>query len=61
MEVNLQKMMRDPNTAGSRIYIGNIPDGVTQQDIQNKFSKHGSIRGVLLNRKYARNPFISYF
>lgn len=53
MEVNLQKMMRDPNTASSRIYIGNIPDGVSQQDIQSKFSKHGSIRGVLLNRMYS--------
>ncbi|KAJ6644023.1 Nuclear receptor coactivator 5 [Pseudolycoriella hygida] len=52
MEVNLQKMMRDPNTASSRIYIGNIPDGVSQQDIQNKFSKYGPIRGVLLNRGF---------
>lgn len=51
MEVNLQKMMRDPNTASSRIYIGNIPEGVSQQDIQIKFSKYGLIRGVLLNRK----------
>ncbi|XP_037043725.1 nuclear receptor coactivator 5 [Bradysia coprophila] len=52
MEVNLQKMMRDPSTASSRIYIGNIPEGVSQQDIQNKFSKYGLIRGVLLNRGF---------
>lgn len=50
MEANLQKMMRDPNTADSRIYIGNIPDGVLQENIQDKFSKYGSIRGILLNR-----------
>lgn len=40
--------MRDPNTAPARIYIGNIAEGVTEGDIEDKFSPYGQISGKLV-------------
>lgn len=41
---NLQHL-KDPNTAPSRIYIGNVPEHATKADIEAKFSKYGQING----------------
>lgn len=39
-------VMRDPNTAPARIYIGNVSESVTEEDLKNKFSKYGQIIGM---------------
>lgn len=39
--------MRDPNTAPARVYIGNIAEGVTEEDLEEKFSPYGQISGKL--------------
>lgn len=51
--------MRDPLTANSRIYIGNLAEGVTREDIEQKFQQYGIINGVLLNRGFGFIQFSS--
>lgn len=47
-----QIMMRDPTTASSRIYVGNLIENLTNQDFSNHFSKYGPIRGAVINRGF---------
>lgn len=51
--------MRDPSTTNSRIYLGNLADGVTREDIEQKFQQYGIINGVLLNRGFGFIQFNS--
>lgn len=46
------QQMRDPGTASSRIYVGNLLEGVTSPDLTAHFAKYGTIRGVLINRGF---------
>lgn len=45
-------MMRDPNTANCRIYIGNIKEGTTPPEVSQLFSTCGQVLGVILNRGF---------
>lgn len=45
-------MMRDPNTANCRVYVGNTKEGVTSPELTAHFSKHGQILGVSMNRGF---------
>lgn len=38
--------LKDPNTAPARIYIGNVPEAATKEDIEAKFTKYGQINGI---------------
>lgn len=49
--------MKDPATASSRIYIGNLGENVLKSDIENIFRKYGNIRGVLISRNFG---FVQY-
>lgn len=49
--------MRDPATASSRIYIGNLGENVLKSDIENIFRKYGNIRGIMLSRNFG---FVQY-
>lgn len=49
--------MKDPATASSRIYIGNLGENVMKSEIENIFRKYGNIRGVLLSRNFG---FVQY-
>lgn len=49
--------MKDPATASSRIYIGNLGENVLKSEIENIFRKYGNIRGVLLSRNFG---FVQY-
>lgn len=51
-------IMRDPKTANSRIYIGNIPEN-SRSEIEEHFSKFGQIIGVILNRGFGFIQFDS--
>lgn len=46
------QQMRDPGTASSRIYVGNLLESVTSPDLTAHFAKYGTIRGVLINRGF---------
>lgn len=52
-------MMRDPSTAPSRIYVGNLPDVITTAELTNQFSKHGTIRGIVINRGFGFIQFLN--
>lgn len=49
--------MRDPSTAASRIYIGNLNENVTKSDIENQFRRYGNIRGIMTSRTFG---FVQY-
>lgn len=52
-----KQFMRDPATANSRIYIGNIAEPVVQENLDQKFRAHGKILGLVLQRGFG---FIQY-
>lgn len=52
-------LMRDPSTANSRIYIGNLSDELSREDIEQQFQKYGIINGILLNRGFGFIQFNS--
>lgn len=41
----LNKIMRDPSTTNSRIFIGNIPPRLEKPELEEKFGQHGKIIG----------------
>lgn len=45
--------MKNPATASSRIYIGNIAEAVLAPDLEDKFKPHGKILGLVLQRGFA--------
>lgn len=47
-----QDMMRDPTTAASRIYVGNLKENTQRNDLQTIFGKYGVIRGIMINRNF---------
>lgn len=53
----MDRSMKDPATASSRIYIGNLGENVMKSEIENIFRKYGNIRGVLLSRNFG---FVQY-
>lgn len=53
----MDRSMKDPATASSRIYIGNLAENVMKGEIENIFRKYGNIRGVLLSRNFG---FVQY-
>lgn len=53
----MDRSMKDPATASSRIYIGNLGENVSKSDIENIFRKYGIIRGVMLSRNFG---FVQY-
>lgn len=53
----MDRSMKDPATASSRIYIGNLGENVLKSEIENIFRKYGTIRGVLLSRNFG---FVQY-
>lgn len=55
---NLQHL-KDPNTAPARIYIGNVPENCTKQDLEEKFAKYGQINGILMQRGFAFLQFMA--
>ncbi|XP_031640345.1 probable serine/threonine-protein kinase DDB_G0278509 [Contarinia nasturtii] len=51
--------MNDPNTINCRIYVGNLKENTTKPEIQNIFSKYGSILGIMLSRNFGFIQFES--
>ncbi|KAG5865055.1 hypothetical protein JTB14_020179 [Gonioctena quinquepunctata] len=49
--------MKNPATAGSRIYVGSLAKTVIANDLEEKFKQHGTIVGLSLNSGFA---FIQY-
>lgn len=47
-----KQFMRDPATASSRIYIGNIAETVVVDNLEQKFRAHGNILGLVLQRGF---------
>lgn len=52
-----KQFMKDPTTAHSRIYIGNIAETVVAENLEQKFKVHGKILGLVLQRGFG---FIQY-
>uniref|UniRef100_A0A336MH24 CSON015208 protein n=1 Tax=Culicoides sonorensis TaxID=179676 RepID=A0A336MH24_CULSO len=52
-------ILRDPNTAPARIYIGNVSEQTTEEDLKNKFGKYGQIVGISVNRGFAFLQFMT--
>lgn len=52
-----KQFMKDPTTAHSRIYIGNIAESVVADNLEQKFRTHGKILGLVLQRGFG---FIQY-
>lgn len=52
-----KQFMKDPSTAPSRIYIGNIAETVVADNLEQKFRTHGNILGLVLQRGFG---FIQY-
>lgn len=52
-----KEFMKNPATAPSRIYIGNLPKTIIADDLEAAFSKHGKLLGMVINNGYA---FIQY-
>lgn len=52
-----KQFMKDPTTAHSRIYIGNIAETVVADNLEQKFKAHGKILGLVLQRGFG---FIQY-
>lgn len=47
------RLLKDPSTANSRVFIGHLQtDGTTSQELENHFSKYGSVIGSTLNRGF---------
>jgi RNA recognition motif-containing protein len=44
---------RDPATVGARIFIGNIAENTTRENVKEYFGKYGEIVGILLQRQFA--------
>lgn len=44
--------LRDPSTANCRIYVGNLKENMSKQELQNIFNKYGTIRGVMVSRNF---------
>lgn len=49
--------MRDPSTVSKRIYIGNLDESVTKENLEELFKKHGNVLGVDVHRGFG---FIQY-
>ncbi|XP_039283648.1 nuclear receptor coactivator 5 isoform X2 [Nilaparvata lugens] len=47
------KIIRDPSTVKSRIFIGNTPSNVTKKNLEDIFSPYGQIIAIVLNRGFA--------
>lgn len=54
---NSKIFMKDPSTANCRVYIGNLSDVVSSQDLETHFSKYGNVLGVNLHKGFG---FIQY-
>ncbi|KAJ8978230.1 hypothetical protein NQ317_016381 [Molorchus minor] len=52
-----KQFMKNPATAGSRIYVGAISKTVIPNDLEEKFKPHGNILGLVLNNGFG---FIQY-
>lgn len=50
--MNNDNALRDPTTANSRIYVGNLKENTPKNELQNIFSKYGNIRGVMVSRNF---------
>lgn len=47
------RLMKDPATAGSRIFIGHLQtEEMSRNDLEEHFSKYGAILGISLNRGF---------
>lgn len=55
----MDRSLKDPATAPSRIYIGNLGENVSKTDLENIFRKYGNIRGSLLSRNFGFVQFDS--
>lgn len=44
--------MRDPSTVNKRIYIGNLDESVTKENLEELFKKHGNVLGVDVHRGF---------
>lgn len=45
-------LMRDPATVNSRIYVGNIDETVTPEQLEEHFKSQGTILGVVVQRGF---------
>jgi RNA recognition motif-containing protein len=43
---------RDPTTVGARVFIGNVAENTTREDVTKHFEKYGTIVGILLQRQF---------
>lgn len=50
--MNNDNALRDPATANCRIYVGNLKENTSKQELQNIFAKYGMIRGVMVSRNF---------
>lgn len=44
--------MKDPATSHLRIYVGNLTDQVTVDDLYEHFSNYGQINGIIINKNF---------
>lgn len=49
---NTKQFMTDPETVDARIYVGNLKEGMSGNELEEKFGMHGRIMGVLVNRGF---------
>ncbi|XP_017768938.1 PREDICTED: PAX-interacting protein 1 [Nicrophorus vespilloides] len=47
-----KQFMKNPATASSRIYIGNLAEGVVPNNLEEKFGSHGKILGLVVQRGF---------
>ncbi|CAH1156184.1 unnamed protein product [Phaedon cochleariae] len=52
-----KQFMKNPATAGARIYVGNLPKTVVANDLEEIFKQHGNVVGLSVNLGFA---FIQY-
>eukprot|EP00200_Dunaliella_tertiolecta_P019301 CAMPEP_0202401814 /NCGR_PEP_ID=MMETSP1128-20130828/3757_1 /ASSEMBLY_ACC=CAM_ASM_000463 /TAXON_ID=3047 /ORGANISM="Dunaliella tertiolecta, Strain CCMP1320" /LENGTH=51 /DNA_ID=CAMNT_0049005695 /DNA_START=79 /DNA_END=231 /DNA_ORIENTATION=- len=43
-----------------RVYVGNLPPGIHEMDLEDEFSRYGKVRSVWVARKPPGFAFIEY-
>ncbi|XP_065161297.1 uncharacterized protein [Atheta coriaria] len=54
-----KQFMKNPATASSRIYVGNLTDNIKPEDLDQKFSQYGRILGLVVQRGFGFVQFES--
>lgn len=46
MEIKTEECLKDPKTANARIFVGGLSPKVKDEDLRERFEKHGDILGT---------------